>query len=1311
MSKIKGITIELNGDTTGLTEALKDVNKESSKTQTELKSVERALKMDPGNVELLRQKQELLTNAVQATAEKLGVLRTVQSQVEAQFQRGEIGVEQYREFQRELANTEAALRGYEGELSALDSQQERFADAQQRLRTYMEATGQSANDLASTLGSRLAGAIRDGSASTDQMEMALRRLGQEAGHTGQDLSRFQDTLRNQNNHNLDEIRRDLEEIGQAAGEAEGDLKGLGGALGGLAAGAGAAAGVAAVTGLVEEMTEVNQALGMLEVQANNANVALEDIGAGKTALSAVRHDANQIAETMGNLMQAGYESADSINKISEALAGAKVKYGETFSGEGLAESITTTTQLGEVTGQLTDLLEKEGVNVESFNAKMQELSTVQERANYISQLLADQGLNAMYQEYARLNPELVTNAEATTANESALAELATQLTPLVTMMKEFATAVAEWITSHEGLAVAIVSIVTVIGALVSVFALLMPAIGALVTAWPVLTGAIASIGAPILIAVAAIVGLGAAFVALWQNSETFRENLTNVFNAIQEVAVSVFEAVASFIGEKVTWIKEFWAQEGGQFLTAVENVFNGIMAVVEFVMPAVQMLIDVVWGAIKNIITGALNVIMGAVKVFSGLFTGDLSKMWEGVKQLFKGAIDLVLGFMTLSFVGGIRALITNFSKTLISMFSSKWTSIVNLFKTGGTGAINAVKSMASSVVSFVKNLSTNFVNLINTMKTNVVSKFTALKDDIITKVKSINLLQVGKDLVSGLIKGITSMTAAAIESITGIVDGVVGKAKSLLKIASPSKIFKEIGAWTGEGLALGIESTKGMNEQAITDIGKVLIKATEANAKEVSAIAKKVEEERTKLQKTYAAKRDNLKKADAEKIQALENELNEKLKVINDKAWADMQKKEAEAAQARLEAVVSFVNGKKQANELSLIDEAQYWRAAYKEFDSGSAEHLALRDQYRDNVNRINEAITSVNEKYLSEAQKINDDLIKGEENANKKYSDALDSRYNTIVNYFDLFGEVTKEEAVSTDTLMKNLNDQVAALEDWASQIDQLKNKGLSMSLIDELEQMGPKATEKLRALNSMTEKELQDYQNVYKEKMQLARTTAIKELEPLQKQTQAQIQTLRNTASSELNLLNTQWQQAINEVVGGTETKLKTLNEVGKNAGQGLLNGLSSMQSALVDKANEIAESISSTIQEALDIHSPSRVMKGFGVNIGQGLIVGMDDMLSKVAQSSVRLSDAVQSAHGSIASSTNKSSANQAAQQQQVIYQQQQSIDLRGLISAIADLANKPTQVDLLLDSQVLTRVVSESQHRNATIGALTRGVKM
>ena len=110
VSTIKGITIEIGGDTTNLDKALSGVNKQARDIQKELKEVEKALKLDPKNTELLAQKQTLLKEAVSATSEKLDVLKKAEEQVQQQFERGEVSEEQYRALQREVIKTEAELK-------------------------------------------------------------------------------------------------------------------------------------------------------------------------------------------------------------------------------------------------------------------------------------------------------------------------------------------------------------------------------------------------------------------------------------------------------------------------------------------------------------------------------------------------------------------------------------------------------------------------------------------------------------------------------------------------------------------------------------------------------------------------------------------------------------------------------------------------------------------------------------------------------------------------------------------------------------------------------------------------------------------------------------------------------------------------------------------------------------------------------------------------------------------------------------------------------------------------------------------------
>lgn len=135
---IKGIKIEIDGDTQPLQKALKGVNQESANATKELKQIDNALKFDTGNVTLLTQKQEVLQKQVGATREKLETLRQAQSQVEEQFKKGDIGADQYRAFQREVEVTQNVLKGYEGKLASVNQALEGNGNATKNNQTQLK---------------------------------------------------------------------------------------------------------------------------------------------------------------------------------------------------------------------------------------------------------------------------------------------------------------------------------------------------------------------------------------------------------------------------------------------------------------------------------------------------------------------------------------------------------------------------------------------------------------------------------------------------------------------------------------------------------------------------------------------------------------------------------------------------------------------------------------------------------------------------------------------------------------------------------------------------------------------------------------------------------------------------------------------------------------------------------------------------------------------------------------------------------------------------------------------------------------------
>ena len=131
-NRIKGITIELNGDATGLQDALAGVNSSLRNTRSALSDVTKLLKLDPKNTALVEQKQKLLADAVEQTREKLDALESAQEQVQQAFDKGELGEDKYLAFRRELEATRGQLGKYETDLSSLETEQERLGSNTQR---------------------------------------------------------------------------------------------------------------------------------------------------------------------------------------------------------------------------------------------------------------------------------------------------------------------------------------------------------------------------------------------------------------------------------------------------------------------------------------------------------------------------------------------------------------------------------------------------------------------------------------------------------------------------------------------------------------------------------------------------------------------------------------------------------------------------------------------------------------------------------------------------------------------------------------------------------------------------------------------------------------------------------------------------------------------------------------------------------------------------------------------------------------------------------------------------------------------------
>ncbi len=194
-SRIQGITVEIGGDTTKLTAALKGVNGEIRTTQSQLRDVERLLKLDPGNTELLAQKHRLLADAVRETKEKLETLKAAAEQANEALAKGEITQEQYDGLQREIIETEEKLKSLEQQANQSAVAVQKIAAVGEDLKNLGDKISGVGTTLTKTVTTPIVGLGTVAVKTAADFDTAMSQVGAVSGATGKDLDALRDKAR------------------------------------------------------------------------------------------------------------------------------------------------------------------------------------------------------------------------------------------------------------------------------------------------------------------------------------------------------------------------------------------------------------------------------------------------------------------------------------------------------------------------------------------------------------------------------------------------------------------------------------------------------------------------------------------------------------------------------------------------------------------------------------------------------------------------------------------------------------------------------------------------------------------------------------------------------------------------------------------------------------------------------------------------------------------------------------------------------------------------------------------------------------
>lgn len=816
-SRIKGITIEIDGDTKGLDKALGNVNQSASKTQQELRDVNKLLKLDPGNTDLIAQKQKLLAQAISQTSDKLGVLKSAQSQVEAQFKSGEIGEEQYRAFQREVAATEASLKGYKSQLSTAQSSQQELGQSTQRLQNYFKATGTSIDDFKSVLGTRLVSAIKDGTASSEAMDRALQMIAKEAGVASSDMSKLSTVLDGVDDSNIKKASQAIEDLGTKSEGSSGKMSVFKGAV--------MAEGLSQVSA---KAAEAGGAIIETAMEFGNAHSAMQN-SMGLTA-----SDAKVATDVVKDVFSNGM--VDSVGEAEDAVKNVINTFG----------TMTNSSDWGTLANDLTAISKHGGVDMkDAANAASQAMKamglTGRQATDLISQGLQD-GANKTgdfldtVNEYAPtfqdagisaggmlaiINAGLDAGAFNTDKVADAIKEFQLRLTSgqLEKPMEQFSKSTQNAFNAFkQGKATS---------------AEVMAAVGQDLAKMPADK------------AKAAVQGLGTQFEDLGQQASsallsvaTQTENTAGATekmnkkapgdqwtSALHKLKLAFSDVVIqmtpliSKLGELVNWFNNL-----SPTVKLVIGIFGAISAVMAMLAPVITMIVGIIstFGAVAllpliGIIVGVIAVITGiilAIKNWGSIVTwlqgvwsgiaGFFSGIWNSISQVFTSVISSIGSYLTTQF-NEIQTVVSTVFNAIKTVIETIWNGI-KIFFTVTFAILAALFISAFNILSVPVRLAFEIINAIITVAMNAIMSFlspilsaiqavfTTVWNAISSVVSSVvnSVLAV----ITSVWNAIVSVTTSVFNTVASVVSSAWNNIKSVVSSVVNGVVSAVSGAW-----------------------------------------------------------------------------------------------------------------------------------------------------------------------------------------------------------------------------------------------------------------------------------------------------------------------------------------------------------------------------------------------------------------------------------------------------------------------------------------------------------------------------------
>ena len=752
--RIKGITVEIGGDTTKLETSLRSVNTEIKNTESKLKDVNKLLKMDPGNTNLLSQKYKTLQQEIGATKDKLNTLKEAAKQAEQALKDGTISQDQYDALQREIAETEQSLKNLEQEYKNFGSvQAQQVAAAGEKMKEFGGKVEDAGKSLTTKVTLPLVAFGTAGAASFAEVDKTMQLTNKTMGNTEEQAALLNKAMKEAAANstfgmkdaatatlNFARAGLDAEQAAAALAPAMNLAAGEGGNLDTVSGGL-----VATINGFHGSFEDAGHYADVFAAACNNSALDVDSLSHAMSVaapiFSAAGYTVIDAALYMGVMANNGIDADKAANSLKTGLARlispAKEGYEamkqlgiEVTNADGsMKDSITIQRELHDAFSKLSESEQIAAASAIFGKNQMAPwlalINTAPEEVGELDTALAncagttDEMAEAMMSGFGGSLEKLKSSIDVlVTSIGEALAPTILKVTEfiqgLVDKFNALTPAQQQTIVKIGMLAAALGPLLIVVGKVISSIGTIMtwaPKIvsgvqniigigGKLMGGLKALWGVIAA--NPIILIVAAIAAAVAAFIHFWNTSEEFRAFWIGLWQSIKEVAQTVIDAIVNFF--MVTLPEAFNA-----FVAFFQGLWESVKAFFIGIWDGMKEIVSTAWEAIKNVVQVTIMAIGEFFNTALTIITLPFQFIWENCKDIITTAWEAIKGAISTALTA------------IGTAISTAWETV----KTATSTAFEAVKTVLTTVWTAIQ---TSFTTVLTAIQTAITTAWEAIK-------------------------------------------------------------------------------------------------------------------------------------------------------------------------------------------------------------------------------------------------------------------------------------------------------------------------------------------------------------------------------------------------------------------------------------------------------------------------------------------------------------------------------------------------------------------------------------------------------